>query len=113
MRAGTLKSTITIQQLDGTRLGSGQPDPDAWADYLVGIRADILHQSGSEANRAETQVSIVKASIRIRYAVSRLAITAGMRVLHGTTVYDIKAVIPDERGHQHIDLVCETGANDG
>lgn len=30
-----------------------------------------------------------------------------MRVLHGETVYQIKAVLPDEARRDHVDLVCE------
>jgi head-tail adaptor len=30
-----------------------------------------------------------------------------MRVLHGSTAFDIKAVLPDETRKTHVDLVCE------
>jgi SPP1 family predicted phage head-tail adaptor len=45
----------------------------------------------------------VRASIRIRY---RTDITAAMRVTDGSTVYQVKAVLPDS-GRQYLDLVCE------
>ena len=113
MPAGQYKSLIKIQSLPTAADASGQPDPSAWTDFLVDVRANILVQTGAEANRADAPVSTVKASIRIRYSIGRLAITAGMRVVHGSTVWDILAVLPDQRGRQHIDLACSTGANNG
>lgn len=114
MRAGSLKHLISIQQPSGTKDAAGQVDPDAWSDVYTGVRADILHQTGAEANRSDAPVSVVKASIRIRYSADRAeTLHAGMRVVHGAVVYDIKAVLPDFRARQHIDLVSETGANRG
>ena len=111
--AGTLKSIGKIQHQTG-RTPAGQVDPDGWADFIATpVRADILHQTGAEANRADSDTSIVKASIRIQYSTTRLAITNGMRFVHGSVAYDIKAVVPDERNRQHIDLVCETGGSNG
>lgn len=114
MRSGTLKELITIQRPSGTRDAAGQVDPDAWTDVYTQVRAHILHQTGAEANRADAPVSVVKASIRIRYSADRAAtLHAGMRVVHGAVVYDIKAVLPDLQQRQHIDLVSDTGANNG
>ncbi len=113
MPAGQYKSLIKIQSPATAADASGQPDPDGWTDFLVNVRADILVQTGAETNRADMPVSEVKASIRIRFSTGRLGITAGMRAVHGSTVWDIKAVLPDQRGRQHIDLACTTGANNG
>jgi len=55
-------------------------------------------------------MSVVDASIRIRY---RSDITAGMRLMDGSTVYDIQAVILDRQNKQYVDLVCQTGASNG
>lgn len=66
--------------------------------------ADIRHSSGLESVRSDSVTSTVKASIRIRY---RDGITAGMRVVHGTLVYNINAVLPDLQQRLYVDLVCE------
>ena len=102
MRAGPLNNRVTLQALVEGQDEIGQP-VTAWAD-LATVWADIRHQSGSEAIKANAETSIVKASIRIR---RRTDVTAAMRVVHGATVYEIKAVLPDEQSRDKMDLVCE------
>lgn len=65
--------------------------------------ANIRHLSGSESIRSDRPVSEVKASIRVRY---RDDLTAGMRVVHGGSTYEVEAVLADLVGRQHLDLVC-------
>lgn len=102
MRIGALNRSVTIQHLTADQDEIGQPDT-TWADVAT-VWADIRHISGIEAVKADSTASTVKASIRIRY---RTGINAGMRLLHGSTVYNIIAVLPDVAKKQHIDLVCE------
>ena len=64
----------------------------------------MLLKNGAQTIKGDADISIVQASIRIR---RRTDITAGMRVLDGTAVYDIKAVLPDEESRDRVDLVCE------
>lgn len=102
MQAGTLNRRISLQRpADGVD-DIGQP-LTGWTE-VAQLWADIRHQSGLQAVRADADVAKVRASIRIRY---RSGVTEGMRVVHGATVYAIKAVLPDEAGRQHVDLVCE------
>ncbi len=103
--AGSLNRRITIQKLGQMHDEWGSPIPGAenWVE-VAKPWASIKNLSGLGVIKADAQVSVVKTSIRIRY---RTDITAGMRVLHGTTVYDIKAVLPDDAGREHVDLVCE------
>lgn len=102
MRAGSLKSRVTIKQLTGGQDEIGQPI-QTWTD-VARVWANIRHLSGSETIKAGAETSITKASIRIRY---RTDINSGMRVYHGSTVYEIKAVLPDEESRDRLDLVCE------
>ena len=102
MQSGRLKHFVTIQRRSETQDAIGQPVV-AWVQ-VAQVFADIRHQSGLEAVRADAPVSTVKASVRIRY---RTGIDAGMRVLHRGVVYNITAVLPDEVGRQHVDLACE------
>ena len=103
--AGGYRSPIVIQTAGTAQDDLGEPI-DGWTE-VCRPWANIKHPSGIEAVRANAEASIVKASIRIRY---RQGIRAGMRVVHGTTVYSIRAVLPDEVRREHIDLVCETVA---
>lgn len=102
MRAGQLNRLVTIRRRKTGVDAIGQPI-DTVEDVAT-VWANIRHTSGLEAIKGGAETSIVKASIRIRY---RAGIDAGMRVLHGSTAYDIQAVLPDEIGRRHIDLACE------
>ena len=101
MRAGQLKHRITIQRPTGAQDAWGTPEPQGWEDVAL-VWSDIRYQSGSESIRAGADVSIVRASVRIRW---RTGVDAGMRVLHGGQVFDVEAVLPSA-DRKHIDLVC-------
>lgn len=107
MDAGQLRDRVTIEQRGTTRDAAGQKVA-SWTT-LATVWANVRHQSGAEAIRADSEVSIVKASIRVRF---REDVTAGMRVVKGAAVFDIKAVLPDGQ-RAFVDLVCETGASGG
>lgn len=98
--AGTLNKRINIEQRGGAVDAIGQPI-ETWT-LVVQCWADIKLPSGLAAIKAGADVSIVKASIRIRY---RTGLDVGMRVVHGADIYDIKAVLPD-RTQGRVDLVC-------
>ena len=105
MRAGGLNRHITIQRRGTATDSWGTPLPgvENWAE--VGKAwASIKTLSGLGTIKADAQASTIKASIRVRW---RTDLTAGMRVLHGTTVYDVRAVLPDVAGREYVDLVCE------
>lgn len=101
MRAGMLNRRATLQERANTVDAWGAPAQDAWADVAT-VWANVRHLSGVEAIKAGSDVSVVKASIRIRW---RTDVTAGMRVLVGDAVYGIEAVLPGE-GRAHVDLMA-------
>ena len=103
MQAGRLSTLVTIQQKSAGVDAIGQPLPENWAT-LRQEWANVRHQSGAEAIKAGAVVSVVSASIRIRY---RTDINAGMRVLAGSVVYEIRAVLPEMGRREYVDLVCE------
>lgn len=109
MSAGKYNRLVSIQQLAAGQDALGQP-VQTWTQVCAPW-ADMLNQTGASAIRAGADVSTVKTSIRIRWRST--PITAGMRVVCGTVVYDIQAVLPDLKNREHIDLVCTTGANNG
>lgn len=108
MKAGRLNRRIVIQQRLATENELGER-VSGWQTVTT-VWANIINKSGLETVRNEMDMSIVNASIRIRY---RTGITAGMRVLDGSTVYDIQAVLLDRTGKQYVDLVCQTGGSNG
>ena len=101
MKTGQLRDRITIQRPTGAQDSWGSPDPAGWED-LAKLWSNFRFQSGSESIRAGADVSIVRASVRIRW---RTDIDAGMRVLFGAQVFDIEAVLPSS-DRVHVDLVC-------
>lgn len=104
MRAGLLRHQIHIQRKTGGHDGWGTPLPEAWENITAKpIWANVKFLSGSEAIKAGADVSIVRASVRIRW---RAGIDAGMRVIYGRQVLDIEGVLPGA-GRQHVDLVCK------
>lgn len=109
MKAGPLNARVLLQRLVETPTGTGGTT-QAWVD-IAQVWAHLRHQSGIEVVRsASVPVSVVKASIRIRF---REDIDATCRVVYGSTIYSILAVIPDGVGREYVDLVCETGENNG
>ena len=103
MQAGKLNKRVKVQKLGAAEDAWGQPLPENWVDVAV-VWASIRHPSGLAAIKAGAEVSVVQTSIRLRY---RTDVLAGMRVLHGTTVHLVRAVLPDEAKREHVDLVCE------
>lgn len=99
LQTGKMKNRIALQSQTATVDAAGQP-LDMWATVAT-VWADIRHISGTEAIKGGAPSSSVNASIRIR----KLAgVDAGMRVLAGSTVYNVLAVLPHDDA---IDLVCE------
>lgn len=107
MRAGSLNRRIKIQAPADLRDEIGQPIPGAsgWTDVAT-VWANIKFLNGTETLKSDAPVSIARASIRIR---RRDGLVANMRVLHGSTVFDVRAVLPDEAAQEFVDLACETG----
>lgn len=109
LAAGSLNRRVVLQRpVDGRNLSTGAVTR-AWVD-VARIWANIRYLNGSETLKSATVVSAAHASIRIRL---RADLAADWRVVHGTTIFNILAVLPDAQGNEHVDLACETGANDG
>ena len=102
MQAGRLNRRCVLQRPSQDVDELGQPIP-GWTDIAT-LWADIRMKSGLESIKAGAPVSVVPASIRIRY---RSGVNAGMRVVHNLVAYEIKAVMPDVSGRVFLDLACE------
>ena len=102
MRAGNLSQRVVIQQLAAGTDTLGQP-VQTWSDVAT-VWGDIKFNSGMQTVRSEADISIVKASIRIRY---KTGLTAGMRATNNGYVFHIKAILMDLSNKDYTDLVCE------
>lgn len=101
MKAGQLRTLIFLQAPATGVDAVGQPAA-GWVD-IAQVWADVRHQSGIEAIKADAVVSQVKVSIRIRH---REDVTSAMRAVADAETYIIHAVLPN-RARGYIDLVCE------
>lgn len=103
--AGKRNRLVELRRHSGTDAGWGQPTSDPAAMILVAkLWVHIRHLSGTEALKAGTEQSVVRASLRGNY---RTDVTNGMELWHGTTRYRVQAVLPDEVGRQFTDYTCE------
>lgn len=103
VRAGRLTTLCTVQRKSAGVDEIGQPLPEAW-ELERTVWADVRNLNGTEAIKSGANVSTVSASIRIRWTTG---IDAGMRVLAGGVVYEIKVVLPDMQRREFVDLVAE------
>lgn len=101
MNPGQLNCRATLQRPVSGRDAAGQP-VQSW--QAVGpIWCDIRLLSGLEMIKSDAQMSKVRGSVRIRW---RADVTPQMRIVHGSAIYDIEAVLPDSR-RRYVDLTVE------
>jgi SPP1 family predicted phage head-tail adaptor len=79
------------------------------------VYARVRHVDGHAIERPVTagaggEVSIGRTVIRIRY---RAGVTAQMRFVIGTTVYNVKRAANFQERNEWLDLTCEMGVNRG
>ncbi len=109
MDIGKLKWQVELQRRAPAADEAGQP-VYTWQSLATGW-ADVRFPGGLETIRGDAPVAVTRASVRIRYRTDVDA--AACRLLFRGAVYDIQAVLPDEAHRQYLDLVCESGQNDG
>ena len=100
MQSGKLDQRIAIQQPVVGQDAIGQP-VTTW-EAVATVWASVAYLSGLSAIKAGADTAQVSASVRIRY---RSGINAGMRVVHGSVVFDVRAVLPGDK-NVFLDLVC-------
>ena len=115
MRAGPLRYTVALQSLvagSPQQKPTGEPDK-AWTTYAT-VPADIRPLRGQGLFVAQQANAKVNVEVDLRYSSEVSGVTAGHRVLHGSTVYDIEAVRPLKPAHgARFTLSCSTGLNQG
>lgn len=102
MRAGELRHRITIQQKTVVRDTYGG-ETVTWTNTAT-VWAAVEPLSGREYFSAQQVQAEVNHRIRIRY---RAGITTTMRVLWGTRVFDILAIINLQERGREIHLMCK------
>lgn len=109
-----LRHRIDIQELITTQDSDTGAVTEAWASILSSdeplIPAAVYPLSGREFVAAEAIQARVSTRITMRY---RPGILPTMRVTHGADTYNIRAVLPDPTLRRHINLMCDSGTDNG
>lgn len=111
MRAGSLRHRADLQQ-QGTTVDPATGDRvTAWVNVAAAVPVEIVPLSGREFLAAAASQSQVTSRITMRY---RPGVTAAHRLRQGDVVYNIEAVLPDNKsGREWLTLMCSQGVNDG
>lgn len=111
MQAGKLNKRIAIQQKISARDAAGG-DVYEWQNIhdTPTVWAEKVDRSGLQGFESGQDLSKVTARFRIRY---REDIEPSMRVVYKDKFYAIQYVLDLTGTHDFIELMCETGANDG
>lgn len=104
MQAGKLRHAITIQQETVTRDAVGA-EVLTWGTFLT-ARASIENLAGAEAFSGQIDQRLAQRQTKITIR-ARDGLTTKMRVLHGSTIYNIQQIIRDTTQQRQIDLICE------
>ena len=99
MRAGTLRHTVTLEEAVETRDAVGGV-VTTWQEVAT-VHAAKKGRSGREYYAAAQTQAEDLVEWQLRY---RAGVVPKMRLVHGATVYDITAVLPDER-HTRLTLM--------
>lgn len=93
---------VTIQN-EAPGAGSLRQQAGEWVDLGV-FWADVRHLGGLETMRANSEVSVLRASVRMWY---RPEIEAAMRLVHNGVTYGISSPPLRNADRRFMDLVCE------
>ena len=111
LEAGKLRQRITIQQQAISQDSQTGEQVTTWVDFRTSIPASIEPLSAREFIQASAVQSRITARIVIRYL---SGITASMRILHGSDVYNIEGVLTDKvSGREYLTLPVSAGVNEG
>lgn len=103
MRAGDLRHKVTIQRLMTGEDEYGQP-LNAWQD-VVTVWANVEDLTGREYLAAQ-QVPTTQVSTRVTIR-WRSDVKPEMRVVHGSRLLDIKAVLDSDGRRRELQLMCQ------
>ncbi len=110
MLAPRLRHRVDIQNFTTVQDSNTGAVADTWADVHENIAAEVMPMSGREFVAAQAIQAGVTTKIVIRYVAG---IEPRMRVVHGSDIYNVKAVLPDPTLRRHLTLMCEAGVNEG
>jgi SPP1 family predicted phage head-tail adaptor len=102
--AVTLNRRVTLQAMSSAQDATGE-EVNGWAD-VVTVWASVIDISGREFVAAMAEQSSTQTKVAIRY---RDGITTSMRLIYSGRIYDIEAVLGEDR--RTLTLMCAKGGN--
>lgn len=109
MQIGKLNRLVSIQQRASTQDTFGQQST-GWTNLYTNVHVAIRPLSGREMLAAQAVNSEVSHNINLRYLAG---ITANMRILYGTRIFNITAVMNIDERNKELMLQAAEGLNDG
>jgi SPP1 family predicted phage head-tail adaptor len=109
--AGRLRHRIDIEAPTETQDPETGAISVAWVAMWTDVPAEIAPRSGREFIAAQQIQAEVSTLITFRW---RAGMTAKMRILHGSTIYNPAALLHDpDAGIEFIVAACGDGVNEG
>lgn len=102
MQAGKLNQQIVIQSYTPTRNSIGEELIKTWSTVAT-VWASVDPLSGRELLAARDIRAEVTTRIRIRY---RTGLTPKMRIVHGSSTYEISEVVNRTTANRDLELLC-------
>jgi SPP1 family predicted phage head-tail adaptor len=109
MRAGSYRNKLTIQRRVESQNSASGAITNTWGNFAT-VYGSVRALSGREYVAAGSINSEVTHEIRFRDG--NVSVTTADRVLCGGVAYDIRAVLPDERGREML-FMATVGRSDG
>lgn len=94
LTAGMLRHRVAIDRQDNEQDQTTGELTTVWTEIAASVPAAVEPLSGRDYIAAAQAGSSISARITVRF---RADLSSAMRVRHGSTIYRIKAVLPDHK----------------
>jgi SPP1 family predicted phage head-tail adaptor len=109
--SGGLRHRVNIQSRTQAQDATTGEITTTWANLFTSVPAKIEPLSVREFMAAQAEQSGITTRITIRY---RAGLSANMRLVHGSTIYNPEGFLPDkDSGQEYLTIPCSTGVNAG
>lgn len=109
--SGALRHRVDIQSPVHTQNTTTGEIVTTWTTTHSSVPAKIEPLSAREFMQSKADQSEISARITIRY---RAGLTADMRILHGSVVYNPAGFLGDKKsGTEYLTIPCSEGVNEG
>lgn len=111
INAGQLKHKVQIQQPIMVQNETGEEVPD-WqpvGEYW----ANIEPLNGREILQANVNLSEMDTRIHVRWSTSLQSMTTGWRILFKNIIYDVKSALVPDFARKEIEILAQSGINQG